>query len=287
MTTPDEPNTEGHRYSRNEGFFAAAGQQAISDTPVAIVGLGGLGSHVAQQLGYLGTQVFALIDHDHMTDSSLNRVVTAEDADVAPGTLKVAAAKRRILTINPTALVETVDSKLDTDAAGAAIASAKVVFGCVDNDLTRVQLTRICSRLAVPLIDLATDVDVKANPMTFGGRVVCCTGHGCLVCLGALDQHALALADMSDEQARAYEQIYGISREALGQTGPMVVSINGTVASLAVTEFIALITRLRPVIRELTYLGHQGIIRKSADQPPDGCWYCAGIWGTDRRSVAS
>jgi molybdopterin-synthase adenylyltransferase len=279
MPATDETTPDGHRHSRNEGFFGADGQTQIAATPVAIVGLGGLGSHVAQQLGYLGTQSFLLIDHDDVTESSMNRVVTADDGDAAAGTLKVDAAKRRLLAINPAARVTSVPVRLNDEAAFEAIAEARVVFGCVDNDFARVQLTRICSELAIPLIDLATDVDVKANPMTFGGRVVCCTGDGCLVCLGVLDQHSLALANMTDEQAQAYERIYGISRDALGQTGPMVVSINGTVASLAVTEFIVLVTGLRPVTRELSYLGHRGVIVKSGDQPPAGCWYCAGVWG--------
>jgi molybdopterin-synthase adenylyltransferase len=284
MPATEETAADERRYSRNEGFFGVDGQREILATPVAIVGLGGLGSHVAQQLGYLGTQSYALIDHDRVTESSMNRTVTADDGDVAAGTLKVDAAKRRLLAINPAVQIAAVPVKLHDEAAYEAIANAKAVFGCVDNDFARVQLTRVCSELAIPLIDLATDVDVKATPMTFGGRVVCCTGDGCLVCLGVLDQHALALANMTDDQAQAYERIYGISRDALGQTGPMVVSINGTVASMAVTEYIALITGLRPVTRELSYLGHRGLIVKSGDQPPAGCWYCAGTWGSKARA---
>lgn len=270
---PVEP--DGSRYSRNEAFFGAAGQATIAATPVAIVGLGGLGSHVAQQLGYLGVISHALIDHDLVTDSSMNRVVTAEDGDAAAGILKVDAAKHRLLAVNPTAEVVAVPAKLDTPDAYTAIAGAGTVFGCVDNDYARLQLTRICSELGIPLIDLATDVDVEANPMTFGGRVMCCTGIGCLVCMDELDPEALTLADVTKEEAKAHERIYGIGRKALGATGPMVVSINGTVASLAVTEFIALTTGVRPVIRLQRYYGHRGAAGSSGDQPLEGCWYCA------------
>jgi molybdopterin-synthase adenylyltransferase len=285
MATAEDKAPDGRRYSRNEDFFGAEGQHKIAASGVAIVGLGGLGSHVTQQLGYLGTQQFVLIDHDHISESSLNRVVTADDADIAARKLKIDAGKRRLLAINPAAEIETLPVMLNDDAAYKAIAKANVVFGCVDNDLARVQLTRICSELAIPLIDLATDVDPKANPMTYGGRVVCCTGDGCLVCLNVLDQRALALAGMTDEQAEAYERIYGVSREALGQTGPMVVSINGVVASLAVTEFIALITGLRPVNRQVAYHGHSTLIRHSADVPLADCYYCRGLWGTAARTA--
>jgi hypothetical protein len=259
-------DSEGGRYSRNEGFFGADGQKGIARTPVAVVGAGGLGSHVIQQLGHLGTCSFALIDHD-----------------VAAATLKVDSARRRLLAINPTAQITTVPTKLDDPAAYDALRRVAVVFGCVDNDFARLELTRICSALAIPLIDLATDVDPNTTPMSFGGRVVCATGRGCLVCTGVLDLTALAQANMTDEQAAVHERIYGIRRTALKRTGPMVVSVNGTVASLAITEYIALITGMRPVVRELTYYGHLNVLRRNGDEPPADCYYCAGLWGTDAR----
>ncbi len=268
------------RYSRNEGLFGVDGQQTIANTAAAIAGLGGLGSHVAQQLAYLGTRRFALIDHDHVTESSMNRVVTADDVDVATATLKVETARRRILAINPSAEVFTVPARLDDPDAFAALADTHVVFGCVDNDFARVQLTRMCSSLALPLFDVATDVDTTTTPVMFGGRVVCCTGSGCLVCLDILDQDELARASMSADQADAHQRIYGVRRAALHGSGPMVVSINGTVASLAVTEFIAHLTGLRPVNRHLSYYGDRTQIRFGGDPPAADCYYCRGLWGT-------
>jgi hypothetical protein len=71
----------------------------------------------------------------------------------------------------------------------------------------------------------------------------------------------------------------------------MIVSINGIVASLAITEFIAsspssslhhrvhrFITGLRPVEWHLTYYGHLPQIRRSGDRPADDCYYCHGLW---------
>jgi hypothetical protein len=103
--------------------------------------------------------------------------------------------------------------------------------------------------------------------------------------MGELDQEALAQATMTDEQAKAHERIYGIRRDALGRTGPMVVSINGAAASLAVTEFIALTTGLRPVNRMLRYYGQRSVLAKSGDQPPEGCWYCS-VWRSNLRTLA-
>ncbi len=274
------PSTNSDRYSRNEGILGADGQRAITGTPVAIIGLGGLGSHVAQQLAYLGTRTFVLVDHDHVTDSSMNRLVTADDADVVAATPKVVAARRRIFSVNPDADIRTLETRVNHLCVADALADTAAVFGCLDNDLARLQLTRLCSTFAIPLFDLATDVDTTTTPVTFGGRVVCCTGNGCLVCLQVVDAEALARASLTADQAAADERIYGVDRNALGDTGPMVVSINGTVASLAVTEFIAFVTGLRPLNRHLSYYGHLTQIRHGGDPPTPDCYYCSGLWGT-------
>ena len=42
------------RFSRNEALFGREGQEKIAATKVTIIGAGGLGSHIAQQLAYLG-----------------------------------------------------------------------------------------------------------------------------------------------------------------------------------------------------------------------------------------
>ena len=65
------------RFSRNIALFGVDGQHKISKTKVAIVGLGGIGSHVAQQLAYLGILDYTLIDDDTVSRSSLNRVIGA------------------------------------------------------------------------------------------------------------------------------------------------------------------------------------------------------------------
>lgn len=86
---------------------------------------------------------------------------------------------------------------------------------------------------------------------------------------------------MSSEQRAADAGIYGIDRDGLEGTGPAVVSINGTVASLAVTEFMVLATGIREPASHLTYRGDLARITKSVDQPQEGCWYCTQLWGSN------
>lgn len=268
------------RYSRNEALFGAEGQAKIAATKVALIGLGGLGSHVAQQLAHLGVVGYALVDFDVVTDSSLNRLVGAVDTDVATETKKVAVAERTIKAVKPGATVVTVDGKLTDAEAEAAIARADVVFGCLDRDIHRLELTELCARYAKPYFDMATDTTGEGGELVYGGRVIFCDGTRCLVCLPEiLSQDEIARERMNPEQREADRRIYGVERDALAGSGPAVVSLNGVVASLAVTEFMVHVTGLREPAPQLVYRGDHGTVTKSVDQPEPGCYYCSGLWG--------
>jgi len=158
------------RYGRNEALFGAEGQHRIAGTKATIVGLGGLGCHVAQQLGYLGVIDYRLVDGDIVTESSLNRLVGAQPADVnvLP---KVDVAERMIRMIQLDARIETIEDWLESERGGRALADGDVVFACLDRDLHRVALIERCVANGVPFFDLATDTDDRAG-LVYGGRVL-------------------------------------------------------------------------------------------------------------------
>lgn len=268
-----------NRYARHVGFFGAEGQERITAGSVAIIGLGGLGCHVAQQLAYLGVMDFALVDHDAVSESSLNRLVGARLADV--GSRKVDIAARTITAVQKQARVSTFSDPFTATHAPAELAKVQVIFGCVDDDVTRLELVRHSSAYALPYIDLASDITPDAE---FGGRVVFAKdGERCLSCLGELDQHVLARAQMTDEQRTADDEIYGVSRDALDESGPSVVSINGVVASLAVTEFMVWVTGLREPVGFLNYRADRGTVSRRDDPDRPYCAYCMILWGTEAR----
>lgn len=265
------------RYSRNTALFGVVGQNSIASTPVVIVGLGGLGSHIAVLLALLGVQRFLLVDHDWITESSMNRVVTAIDSDVAERTYKTAAAERAILAINPNATVVRIEARIEDPRVALGAWRGATVFGCIDSDPARIALLDKCSQRGLPLFDLATDTDTDDRTMrpTYGGRMVLNNGQGCVVCLGVLDQRGMAEERMSDQQKDEHRKMYGVDADGLEGTGPAVVSLNATVASLAVTEFMHFVTGIVEPERQLTYLGEARLIRKSKDAGVGGCYYCS------------
>lgn len=262
-----------NRDSRNIAFFGAEGQKRIAQTKVTIVGLGGLGAPAAEDLAYLGVLSYRLIDGDTVTNSSLNRLKGATPPDV--GAKKVIVAKGMIEAIQPTADVKAVGRWL-AEAPPAAITDADVVFGCVDKDIHRIELIKLCTQAGVPFFDLATDVIKDEERLIYGGRVLW-SGQGdrCPHCMDLLDQEAMRRDTLTPEQRVDYDEIYGVPKSKLGATGPSVVSINTVVAGAAVTEFMVWVTGLRAPKSLLTYRADQGSMRVSLDVPTEGCPYCS------------
>lgn len=273
--------TADSRYDRHMALFGAPGQDRIAATRAAVIGLGGLGSHLAQQLAYLGVGHFILIDADRLENSNLNRLIGAGPTDV--GADKVTVAERTIRAAQPDATIVRAAVNFPAQGLASELARADVLFGCLDDDAARLELVRHASIHAQPYVDLASDV---APTGEFGGRILFAKdGQRCLSCAGELDQHALARAQMTEHQRAADDEIYGIDRAALGAGGPSVVSVNGVVASLAVTEFMVWRTGLREPVGHLNYRGDRATIGRRADPDRGYCYYCMGLWGTARSAT--
>jgi molybdopterin-synthase adenylyltransferase len=265
------------RFDRNIRFFGREGQDRLGERTLAIVGVGGLGTHVVQQSALLGFGGYALIDHQTLDATNLNRYVGVFASDV--GSQKTALASRIIKSIDPSARVEEVRMELQSRTAFEAIRRADIVVGCLDTDGARLVCAEVAAAAGKPYVDLASDI-LPGKPMQYGGRVVFSFfGDGCILCRGLIDIEN-ARFELDANAAAAHEAIYGVPRGLLrDEVGPAVVSINGVVASLAVTELMLHATRVRPPRAVLTYRAEQGKVLASTDGFADDCYYCKGIFG--------
>ena len=88
---------------------------------------------------------------------------------------------------------------------------------------------------------------------------------------------------INSDARRDHEAIYGIPKDALGEAGPSVVSINGVIASLGVTEFMLAVTKVRDKPRGLLkYYADRGIVTITKDLSTPSCYYCHKVRGTEK-----
>jgi tRNA A37 threonylcarbamoyladenosine dehydratase len=61
--------------SDRQSFLGPSSEDVLGAFHVGIVGLGGGGSHIAQQLAHVGIGRYTIIDHDQIDESNLNRLI--------------------------------------------------------------------------------------------------------------------------------------------------------------------------------------------------------------------
>jgi molybdopterin/thiamine biosynthesis adenylyltransferase len=221
----NEPSTSKLTLDR-QSFLGGQSSAILDGTRVAIIGLGGGGSHVAMQLGHLGVGEFLLIDPDVVEDSNLNRLVGATQQDVRRAASKTSVAARVLAGVNPRVRIQAETTKWQICAA--AIRTCDVVFGCVDSIGEREQIETAARRYLIPYIDIGMDVHKSAGQYFIGGQIALSMPPGpCLRCMGIVDDRSLEL------EAKQYGAAGG---------RPQVVWPNGLLASLAVGYFVQLIT---------------------------------------------
>ena len=279
-------NVTSDRFDRQVRFFGQEGQERLAAARVAVVGVGGLGSHVVQQLAFLGVHTIAPIDGQELALTNRNRLVGVHEDDLIPGTRKVDIAERTAKAIDSTIVVDKVFDSFVSERGFATLIGTDYVLGCLDSEGARLVLTELCAAYEKPYVDVSSDI-LPGEPIDYGGQVcIAWSGKGCLSCMNVLDRAEVEveLAGPAERHRRA--EIYGISNNLLDQGGPSVVSINGAVASLAVTEFMLGVTGLREPNRLLTYQGRTGKVTVSTNEPAPDCYYCKGLRSTrDRADV--
>src|SRR5439155_306371 len=95
-------------------------------------------------------------------------------------------------------------------------------------------------------------------------------GLPCLVCHKLLDPEAVRRDLLSEDERANDPYIVGAA-----EPQPSVISLNTTIASLAVTMFLSAVTGLEVAPRHQIYLAQRGTVRAVESQPEPNCVVCS------------
>ncbi len=264
--------TERHegRYDRQVAVVSQKGQKRLAEFLVAIVGLGGTGSLVAQQLAYLGFRRFLLIDTDRIELTNLNRVVGAQPADI--GTLKYDVAKWMIKSIQPDAQIETMIEDVCEEAAVRELAAVDAIICCTDSHGSRAVINKLAYQYLVPTIDMGARIDVSDDgDVSLRGRAqLLAPGEACLLCHELLNSDRIRYELQSAEQRK--RDPYGLPPDTVQ---PAVISLNSTISSHAVTMLLQVLTSLDGEVRSVRYDGVLARARELIAQQVPTCPDCS------------
>lgn len=140
------------RYSRHVllNDIGIAGQQAILDARILIIGAGGLGSPVALYLAASGVGNLTICDDDHVDSSNLQRQIIHRNDAI--GQNKATSAAATLTALNPLIRINTIIQRLTGDALNQAIATHDVIIDASDNFSTRHAINRACVQFQKPLV---------------------------------------------------------------------------------------------------------------------------------------
>jgi molybdopterin/thiamine biosynthesis adenylyltransferase len=137
------------RYQRNIGTFGVEGQIKLLESTVMIIGLGGLGGSILEQISRAGFGTIIGVDPDVFDQSNLNRQLLSTEQTI--GEEKVAAAKEHVRQINSAVSFTGHVCGLQ-DLADELWQGVDMVFDCLDNIPDRMILADKCERVNCPLI---------------------------------------------------------------------------------------------------------------------------------------
>ena len=144
-----------------------AGQVALAQSHVAVIGLGGIGSPALQYLAAAGIGRFTLVDDDVVDASNLQRQTIFTTRDVGHG--KATSARRWLANFDEALEITLSDTRITAGNAESLIAGADLVLDGTDNFATRLAVSDACVRAGVPLLSAAVG--------RFQGQVGTFAGH--------------------------------------------------------------------------------------------------------------
>lgn len=155
--TPSSPSgpfndTELNRYARHIVLreIGGAGQRALKDARILVVGAGGLGAPALQYLAAAGIGTIGIVDDDVVENANLQRQVIHTDDRI--GMPKVFSAKEFIAAQNPFVTVRPYNRRLTEEIASELFADYDLILDGTDNFETRYLTNRVCVAQGKPLI---------------------------------------------------------------------------------------------------------------------------------------
>ena len=153
------------KFSRTELLLGAPALAKLAASRVAIFGVGGVGSFVAEGLVRSGVGHFVLVDNDLICETNINRQIHATTKTV--GKRKTAVMRDRMLEINPDAVVETIDDFYLPEKAAAFFAQPyDYVVDAIDTVTGKIDLVLQAQQRGIPIIS-SMGAGNKLDPARF------------------------------------------------------------------------------------------------------------------------
>jgi hypothetical protein len=224
------------RFDRQVRLFGAPGQARLRRLHVGVIGAGGGGSILIEQLSHLGVGSITAVDYDVVKEHNLSRIMGAgtEDAEVARR--KVEVAERNVALIDPTLRFQGIDGDIADRAVAERLLDCDYLFLATDTHTARLVANAIAQAFLIPLVQIGAKVDSRDDgtiEQIYTAVRPVLPRRGCLWCAGLIDAAQLQREAATDEE-RDNQNYLG----APDVIDPSVTTLNAAAAAGALNVFL-------------------------------------------------
>ena len=155
---PDDNQRDRRRQRRTVDSWGEHKHRDLEALRIGVVGVGSVGSVVAEGLARVGVREFVLIDHDVVEEHNLDRLLNAHRKDIGRLKTDVAEDAIRAASTADGVVVANYARKVQHREAYAAARDCDILVSCVDSPVARDVLNRIAHRDGIPVVDGGVDV---------------------------------------------------------------------------------------------------------------------------------
>jgi molybdopterin-synthase adenylyltransferase len=219
-------------------------QRSLAALRIGIIGLGSVGSMVAEALARTGIRQLILIDFDSVKAHNLDRTLHATSRDVRAARSKVellARALRRSAT-HPDFRAIPLELSVTEPAGWAAALDCDVLFSCVDRPWPRHALNLAAYAHLVPVIDggIRARASKRGRMLSADWKTqTCAPGRRCMQCSGQY-----AASDVTLEREGLLDDatyIEGLPSDHYLRARQNIFSFSMNVASLEVLQLVSMV----------------------------------------------
>ena len=229
-------------FDRQIRAFGLKGQLLLSQLKIGIVGVGGTGSAVAEQLVREGIKNIIIADHDKFDPSNLTRIYGSYGDTKRD--YKVDIIRRHLKKIHRDIHIKTISGNILSQTTLKYFKNCDIIFSCTDRHAPRSVLNELAHQYFIPVIDIGVGIDSKEDKIVRGTVRVSLSSPSipCLYCIGIINSERILAESLSSKELEKRQKEGYI--EGMIDDAPSVIAFTTMAASYAMLLFKDLIFNL-------------------------------------------
>jgi molybdopterin/thiamine biosynthesis adenylyltransferase len=268
-------------FDRQVRAFGVDLQRLLQRLHIGVVGAGGTGSPVIEQLTRIGVGTISIFDGDVFDATNTNRVYGSSVSDACRP--KVDIALDLVRRVGLGTVIRAFPSHITNLETARRLRDCDIIFGCTDKQRPRGILVQLALRYLIPVLDLGVRVDSQDGAIrgVYGRVTTLIPGEACLFCRRRISAEMIRLEALAPGEWEALaDEDYAPEVEG---PAPAVISFTTAVAAQAVSELLHRLTGFmgpdRVTSEVLLFLHDSRTRTNRLDANPECLCTQRAIWG--------